>query len=206
MRFIADYKVKVTAGKQLSLLIVNGINTVHHCGIGRKYTVRVVVILILAEIGHGKVGQQINKAALCLRDKSVSVGKEKNILHPALFQQHIAESHNCSCLARTCCHNKQRLTSVLVIESITYCLDSALLIVSACNVLIDHYIRKALTHFLEVEQLFKVTLGIDIRHLTLGIYIVSYPRFKAVCEEYHRTSAELLFKDIRIKLRLLTSF
>ena len=51
---------------------------------------RCVVILLLAEIGNGEIGQQIHKAALGLRDQTVAVSKEENIFHPTMLEQHIA--------------------------------------------------------------------------------------------------------------------
>ena len=90
MRLVADHKVKVPAGEEFALLVLYTVDDVVHGLIGGKYAVRCVVILLLAEIGNGEIGQQIHKAALGLRDQTVAVSKEENIFHPTMLEQHIA--------------------------------------------------------------------------------------------------------------------
>ena len=90
VRFVADHKVKVPAGEEFALLVLYTVDDVVHGLIGGKYAVRCVVILLLAEIGNGEIGQQIHKAALGLRDQTVAVSKEENIFHPTMLEQHIA--------------------------------------------------------------------------------------------------------------------
>lgn len=51
----------------------------------------VVVLFIFAEVSNRKIRQEIHKAALRLRYKRSSVGKEQDIFHPAVIQQDIAE-------------------------------------------------------------------------------------------------------------------
>ena len=90
MRFVADHKVKVPTGKELTLLILHAVNDIVHGLIGRKDAVSGVVILFFAEVGDREIGQQIHKAALGLCHQTVAVSKEENIFHPAVLEQHIA--------------------------------------------------------------------------------------------------------------------
>ena len=90
VRLIADHKVKVPTGKELAVFILYAVNDIVHGLISRKDAVSGVVILLLAEIGNGEIGQQIHKAALGLRYQTVAVSKEENIFHPTMLEQHIA--------------------------------------------------------------------------------------------------------------------
>ena len=90
MSFVADDQIEMPAGKKLAVFILYAVNDIVHGLIGGKYAVRCVVILLLAEIGNGEIGQQIHKAALGLRDQTVAVSKEENIFHPTMLEQHIA--------------------------------------------------------------------------------------------------------------------
>ena len=67
VRLVYDNKIKVTDRKELLLILVlHGIDAVHHRLISGEHATRVKILLILAEIGYREVGQHIDKAALCL--------------------------------------------------------------------------------------------------------------------------------------------
>ena len=53
MRLIADDQVKVSAGKQLAVLILYAVNGIVHGLIGGKHTMRRVVVLFFAEVCNG---------------------------------------------------------------------------------------------------------------------------------------------------------
>ena len=53
-----------------------------HGLIGGKDAVGGVVVFLLAQVGHGEVGQQVHKAALGLGDQGVAVSQEEDILYP----------------------------------------------------------------------------------------------------------------------------
>ena len=84
--FVADDQIKMTTGEQLALCIVNGINAVHHGLIGREHAVCRKVVFVLAEIRHGKLRQEVDKAALCLGHKAVAVGQKQHVFDPAMLQ------------------------------------------------------------------------------------------------------------------------
>ena len=90
MSFVADDQIEMPAGEEFALLVLYAVNDIVHGLIGRKYAVRCVVILLLAEVGNGEIGQQIHKAALGLRYQTVAVSKKQDILHPTMLEQHIA--------------------------------------------------------------------------------------------------------------------
>ena len=90
MSFVADDQIEMPAGEEFAILVLYTVDDIVHGLISRKDAVRCVVILLLAEIGNGEIGQQIHKAALGLRDQTVAVSKEENIFHPTMLEQHIA--------------------------------------------------------------------------------------------------------------------
>ena len=114
---------------------------------------RRIVILLLAQIGAGKVGQEIDKAALCLGDQGVAVSKEQNILHPAVLQQHITQSNDRSGLTGTGGHDQQRLASIFLVKGIANGFDCTLLVIAARNVLLHHHILEGYPHSAQVEHL-----------------------------------------------------
>ena len=62
MSLINDDEIEVPTGKHFStIFVLSFVNAVHHGLIGGKYAVRCVVILLLAEIGNGEIGQQIHR-------------------------------------------------------------------------------------------------------------------------------------------------
>ena len=68
MRLITDHQIKMAAGKQFSLAVMNRINTIDHCLVRRENTVRIVVILFFNQIGTGQIRQQVHKTSFCLRN------------------------------------------------------------------------------------------------------------------------------------------
>ena len=52
VRLVTDYKVKVSDGEQLALVVLHRVDAVHHGLIGGEYAVGGIVILLLAEIGN----------------------------------------------------------------------------------------------------------------------------------------------------------
>ena len=84
--FVADDHIKMATGEQLALCIVNGINAVHHGLIGREHAVCRKVVFVLAEVRHGKLRQEVDKAALCLGHKTVAVSQKQHVFDPAMLQ------------------------------------------------------------------------------------------------------------------------
>ena len=76
MSFVADDQIEMPAGEEFAILVLYTVDDIVHGLIGRKDAVSGVVILLFAEVSNGEIGQQIHKAALCLRDQTVAVGKE----------------------------------------------------------------------------------------------------------------------------------
>ena len=140
VRLVADDQIEMPARKQLALLILDRVDHVHHRLIGGKDAVRGIIVLFLAEIRHRKIGQQIHKIALRLCHQRIAVGKEQDILHPTVLQQHVAQRDHRARLAGTGRHDEQRLAPVLRSERVAYRLDRALLIIPPRNVAVHKHV------------------------------------------------------------------
>ena len=219
--FVADDQIEMPAGEEFALLVLYTVDGVVHGLIGGKYAVRCVVILLLAEIGNGEIGQQIHKAALGLRYQTVAVSKEENIFHPTMLKhvffpsftkrafptmlkQHIAQGNDRPRLAGAGGHDQQRLAPVAC-KGIADSLDRALLIVATSDLAVDHDIFEACPHGLEIEQFFQIPLGVDSGTLAFGIDIVRNAGLKAIGQENDRAAVILLFQQVCIELCLLAS-
>jgi len=202
--FVADDQIEMPAGEEFALLVLYTVDDVVHGLIGGKYAVRCVVILLLAEIGNGEIGQQIHKAALCLGDQTVAVSKKQDILHPAVLKQHIAQGNDCPRLAGAGGHDQQRLAPVAC-KGIAGSFDGALLIVASGYLPIHHDIFQACPHGLEIEQFFQIPLGVDSGTLAFGIDIVRNAGLKAIGQENDRAAVILLFQQVCIELCLLAA-
>ena len=66
---VADYEVKVADGEELALVVLNRVDAVHHRLVSGEHTPGRIVVLLLAQIRHRQIGQQVHEAALRLRDK-----------------------------------------------------------------------------------------------------------------------------------------
>ena len=205
MRLVADHQIKMSAGEQLALLVLDRVDAVHHGLIGREYAVGGVVVLFLAEIGHRQIGQQVHEAALGLRDQRVSVSQKQNILHPAVLQQYIAQGDDRSGLARAGGHDQQRFAAVAAAKGITDGLDGALLIVSSGDIAVHHDIFEACPHGAQIEHLFQIALGVDGCHFALGIRAVIHTGLKAVGQEDGGAAAVFIFQNVGVQFRLLAA-
>ena len=205
MCLIADDQVKVSAGKQLAVLILYAVNDIVHGLVGGKHTMRSVVVLFFAEVCNGQVRQQVHKAALCLRDKAVAIRQKQDVFHPAMLQQHIAQGNHRTCFAGAGSHDQQSLAAVAG-KGITGRFDSALLVITSGNTAVYHHIPQAGTHGLQVEQLFQITFGINGSALAFRVNRVGNARFKAVCQKDDRAAVILLFQQIGIQFCLLATF
>ena len=94
MGLVADHQIEMPAGKQFPLFIFHGIDTAHHGLVSGKNAVGLIVIFLIAEIGHGQMGKQIDKASLGLCHQGIAVSQKQDILYPSVFQQHITEGDN----------------------------------------------------------------------------------------------------------------
>ena len=205
MGFVTDHQVKVSAGKELALLILHAVNDIVHGLIGRKDAVSGVVILLFAEVGDGEIRQQIPEIALCLRDQTVAVGKKQDIFHPAVLKQHIAQGNDCPCLAGAGSHDQQRLAAVPG-KGIADGLDRALLIVAPGDLAVHHDIFETRPHGLKIEKLLQIALGVNGRTFPLRIQIVRDVGFKAVGQEDDRAAVILFLQQVGVKLCLLAAF
>ena len=205
VRLVADHQIEVTAGEELSLLVLHAVNDIVHGLIGGKDAVGGVVVLLLAEVGDGEIGQQIHKAALGLRDQTVAVCQKQDILHPAVLEQHVAQGDDGPGLAGAGGHDQQRLAAAAG-KGVTGGLDGALLIVASGNAPIHHDIFQARPHGLEIEQLFQIPLGVDCGTFALGIEIVDDVGLEAVGQEDDRAAVILLFQQVGVQLCLLAGF
>ena len=147
MGFVTDHQVKVSAGKELAVLILHAVNDIVHGLIGRKDAVSGVVILLFAEVSNGEIGQQIHKAALCLCDQTVAVSKKQDVFHPAMLKQHVAQGNDRPCLAGAGSHDQQRLAAIPG-KGIADGLDRALLIVAPGDIAVHHDIFETRPHTL----------------------------------------------------------
>ena len=193
------------AGEELALLILHTVDAVHHGLIGGEYAVGREVLLLLAEVCAGKVGQQVHKASLGLGHQRIPVSQEQNVLHPAVLQQYIAQGDDRSGFAGAGGHDQQSFPAVLVAKGIANSLDGTLLIVPARNVLLYHHIFERHPHGAQVEHLLQIPLGVDSRALALRVLTVENVGLKAVGQEDRRAAAVLLFQNVRIEFCLLTT-
>ena len=137
MRLIADHQIKMTAAKQLPILVTDWINTVDHRLIGRKDAVCLIVFFFFYQIGTGQVRKQIDKISFCLCHKRISICQKQNIFHPSCIQQNLTQCDNCSCFSGSSCHNQQRFSSVSFVKTFTDFFDCFFLIISSRDLLID---------------------------------------------------------------------
>ena len=102
-----------------------------------------VVVLLLAEIGYGEIGQEIDKIALGLGDKGVAVGQKQDVLDPALLQEHLDEGDDRARLTGAGGHDQQRLAAVFLAEAVAHGLDGGLLVIASGDVLVHHDVLEA---------------------------------------------------------------
>ena len=158
MRLVADDQIKVPDREQLAFRILNGVDAVHHRLVGREDAVRRGIVPLFAEIRNRKFRQQVHEAAFRLRDQRVSIRQKQDILHPAVFQQHLAQRNHRARFARTCRHYQQCFAAVARIKSVANSLDCVLLIVPSGDVLVHHNIVQMRAHPQQVEQLLQIAL------------------------------------------------
>ena len=195
----------MSAGEELALLVSHIVDAVHHSLIGGEHAVGRIVVLLLAQICAGKVGQQVHKASLGLGYQRIPVSQEQDILHPTVLQQYIAQGDDRSGLAGTGSHDQQGFAAVLVAEGITDGLNSTFLVVTTCNVLLHHDVFQRSPHGAQVEHLLQIPLGVDSCALALRVLTVENVGLKTVGQEDRRAAFILLFQNIRIEASLLTS-
>ena len=83
----------MTAGKQLAMLILHIVDAVHHGLIGGEDAVSRVIILLLTQIRHRQIRQEVHKASLGLGHQGIPVSQEQDVLHPAVLrsEEHTSE-------------------------------------------------------------------------------------------------------------------
>ena len=129
-------------GEQLALLVLHGVDAVHHGLVGGKHAPGGVIVFFLAQVGHGEVGQQVHKATLGLGDQGVAVSQEEDILYPAVLKEHLHQGDDRAGLTGAGGHDQQGLPAVLG-QSLTGGFDCPLLIVAARNVAIHLNVLEA---------------------------------------------------------------
>ena len=167
---------------------------------------RLIIILLLAEIGNRQIRKQIDEASLCLRDQRISICQKQNISHPSLFQKDFAECDDRACFSRSGRHDQQRLPPVPAAKAVTYSLDCGLLIIASGYILIDINVLQAAAHLLQIKQLLQIPLRVDRGYFSLRILVVHNARIESICQEDNRTSALLFSNQIRIQAGLLSGF
>ena len=140
---IADHQIEVPDGKEPALLVLHGVDAVHHGLVGGEDAMGGKVVLFLTEICHREIGQKIDKIALGLGDEGVAVGKEQNVFDPALLQQHFAQCDDRARLAGAGGHDQQRLAPVLLAKAVAHGLDGSLLVIAPGDVLVHHDVLEA---------------------------------------------------------------
>ena len=140
-------------GEELALVVLNGVDAVHHRLIGGEDASGCVIVLLLAQIRHRQIGQQVHKAALGLGDEGVAVSEKEHVLYPAALQQHLHERYDRPGLAGAGGHDQQGLAAVLLAEGLAHGLDGALLIVASGNAPVDLDVFQAGAHGAQVEEL-----------------------------------------------------
>ena len=201
---VADDQIEVAHGEEFALLVVDGVDAVHHGLVGGKYAVGGGVVLFLAEVGDRQIGQQVHKAAFGLGDQRIAVGQKENVFHPAAAQQHIAEGDDGAGLAGTGGHDQQGLAAVLG-KGLAGGLDGALLVPAPGDVAVHLDVIQRCAHRPQIEELFQVPAGIEGGHPALGVEAVVQAGVKAVGEKDHRAAAALLFQKVGVEFGLLAA-
>ena len=165
---------------------------------------RGIILLVLAQIRYRQIRQQIDKAALRLRDKRISVSEKQDVFYPTVVEQHLAQRDHRARFAGACRHDDQRLAAVFF-QRIAYRFHGGVLIIPSGDIFIHIHIFQACPDGLQVKQFFQIALGIERGNAALGINIVLNARIKAVGEENHRSPAVLFFENIRIERGLLSA-
>ena len=192
-------------GEQLPVLILHGVDAVHHGLVGGEHAPGGIVVLLLAQVCDRQVGQQVHKAALGLGDQGVAVGQEEDVFDPSVLQQHLHQGNDRSRLAGAGGHDQQGLPAIFLAEGLTHRLDGPLLVVPPGDVLVHLDVLQAGAHGAQVKELFQVPLGVEGGHLPLRVGPVVHAGVKAVGEEDHRPAAVFLFQQIGVQLGLLAA-
>ena len=201
---VADDQVEVAAGEQLALLVLYRVDAVHHGLVGGKDAAGGGVVLLLAQIGDGQAGQQVDKAALGLGDQGIAVGQEQDVFHPAVAQEHVTQGDYRPGFARAGGHDQQGLASAAR-KAVAHRLDGALLIPAPGDILVHRHAGQACSHGPQVKELVQVPPGVDGRHPPLGIGTVINAGVEPVGEEDHRPAAVLLFQNVGIQPGLMAA-
>ena len=180
--------------EQFPVLILHGVDAVHHGLVGGEHAPGGIVVLLLAQVCDRQVGQQVHKAALGLGDQGVAVCQKEDVFDPAVLQQHLHQGNDRSRLAGTGSHDQQGLPAVLLPESLAHRLDGPLLVVPPGDVLVHLDVLQAGAHGAQVKELFQVPLGVEGGHLPLRVGPVVHAGVEAVGEEDHRPAAVFLFQ------------
>ncbi len=202
---VADDQVEVAAGEDPAFVILGGVDAAHHGLVGGKDAAGGGVVLLLAEIGHRKIREEVHKAALGLGDQGVAVGQEEDVFHPAPAEQHITEGDNRSGLAGAGGHHQQGLAPVAPVEAVADRPHRLLLVVPPGDLRVCLRCIQTFPHPPEVHKFFQVPPGPDGGHLALRVPAVKDAALKAVGEEDHRTAAIFLFQLVGVELRLLAA-
>ena len=201
---ITDDKIKMSRCKQLALLVLHCVDAVHHGLVGGKDAPGSIVVLLLAQISHRQIWQQIDKTALGLGNQRVAVRQEENIFDPAMLQKHIHQGNHCTGLSRAGGHHQQSLPAVLG-QSLTGGFDCPLLVVPSRYFGIYLDIPEACPHSTQVKKLLQIPPGVKSCYPPFRINTVVNPGIKPIGKEDHRTPTVFLLQNIRIQLGLLTS-
>ena len=206
VHLITDHKVKISAGKEPALSVIDHINAMDHGLIRGKYTMGCIIILFLHQIGTGKAREQIHKASLRLCDQRIAIRQKQNIFDPSRIQQRLAQRNHGSRLPGTGCHNQKRFSPILSIKTVTDCPDRRFLIIASCDLPVCRHMSKTRPHSQKIKPFFQISFGIDRSACSFRILPVQDMRLKTIGQKNYRLPMIFLFHDIRIKLCLLTSF
>ena len=202
---VADDEVEVAHGEQLPVLILHGVDAVHHGLVGGEHAPGGIVVLLLAQVCDRQVGQQVHKAALGLGDQGVAVGQEEDVFDPSVLQQHLHQGNDRSRLAGAGGHDQQGFPAIFLAEGLAHRLDGPLLVVPSGDTLVHRDVLQADAHGAQVEQFLQIPLGVEGGHLPLRVGPVVHAGVKAVGEEDHRPAAVFLFQQIGVQLGLLAA-
>ena len=205
MRLITYDQIKMSTGKYSSILVTCTVNASDHGLVCGEHTSCIIIALLLHQIRAGQVFQHIHKTTLCLSDKRISICKKQNILHPSGIYQYLTKCYHRSCLTRTCSHDKQCFSSVLLVKCIAHCFYRCLLIIASGNCLIHSYVSEACPHGPQIKPLLQIPLGVNARTLSLWILSINNMCLKPICKEDNRSSAILSLNAVCILLRLISA-
>ena len=146
----------------------HSIDVVYHRLIGREDEACVKVwLIVFRQTSHRLAWQQVLIVLTCLIHQLCSVCKEQDVLNPVVIGEQFAERDTYTSFARTCCKYEQS-TSVLLVQPLHKTLDSRLLIVAVCYLIVNGQVGDVRTTTF-LQDVLKIVMAMERDNLSVRI-------------------------------------